>query len=166
MAILTMTQNALEAERAAGAAGGARAEGVAEATGAGQGVTSALDQMVAYVPSEVIGIYIAGVGIIGPASGRARWGLLLLSLALIPLFIWLSNRIERQSDPKAPSAFSKLAWVCVLATSAFLAWSAALPDTPFLDFSANATRIGSFAAVVLAALMPKIAAAVGIASRP
>jgi hypothetical protein len=168
MAILTMTQHALEAERVAVAARGVRAEGVAEpAAEVGQASRrpSTRWSPTFRLSSEVIGIYIAGVGIIGPASGRARWGLLLLSLALILLFIWLSNRIEKQSDPTAPNAFSKLAWVCLLATCAFLAWSAALPETSFLDFSANATRLGSFAAVVLAALMPKIAAAVGIVSR-
>ena len=165
MAIVTMTQQALNAGRPAVAARGAALEGASEPAQIGQRVTSALDQMVAYVPSEVIGIYIAGVGIIGP-SGRAKWGLLWLSLALIPLFIWLADRMERQSDANAPKAFAKLAWVCLLATFAFVAWSAALPETPFLDFSANATRLGSFAAMVLAALMPKIAAAVGIAPRP
>jgi hypothetical protein len=36
--------------------------------------------MVGFVPSEVIGIYIAGVGIVGPVSMRMEWGLLVLAL--------------------------------------------------------------------------------------
>jgi hypothetical protein len=160
-----MTNLALTRERSAH--GGAGLESVAEsAPSVEETVTSALDQMVTYVPSEVIGIYIAGVGIIGPISGRGKWGLLGLSLALIPLFIWLSDRIARRSDPGLPNATRKLAWVCLFAVSAFLAWSAALPQTPFLDFSGRATQLGSFAAVVLAAIMPKLAAAVGVGPRP
>jgi hypothetical protein len=167
MAIVTMTELALEAERPKVVRGAeAGLEGVSEpAAQTGKRTVSALDQIVAYVPTEVIRIYIAGVGIVGPA-GRAKWGLLLLSTALIPLFVWLSDRIARQSDPSVPKAYSKLAWVCLLAACAFLAWAAALPETPFLDFSEKATRLGSFAAVVLAAIIPKVAAAVGIAARP
>jgi hypothetical protein len=163
MAIVTMTRLALGSERAP-VAQEAGLEGVrVESATSSERVTSALDQIVAYVPSEVIGIYIAGVGIIGPASDRARWGLLVFSLLMIPAFIWLSDSIERRADPKTPKAASKLVWVCVLAGAAFVAWSAALPDTPFLKLSAKATQIGSFLAVVLSFLMPKVAAALGIA---
>lgn len=166
MAITTMTQAALNSGRPAPARGGqVGLEGVAESAAQDQQkAPSALDQIVSYIPTEVIGIYIAGVGIVGPA-GRAKWGLLLLSTALIPLFVWLSDRIARQSNPDAPKAYSKLAWVCVLACGAFLAWAAALPETPFLDLTDKATQLGSFAAVVLAALMPKLATALGIAAK-
>jgi hypothetical protein len=168
MAIATMTRLALKSGRPAGAGA---VEGSLEAVtdsaaGSEQQASSAIDQMVAYVPSEVIGIYIAGVGIIGPIGG-AKWGLLSSCLALIPLFIWLSNRIERRANPNAPKAPAKLAWVCAFAVTAFLAWSAALPDTPFVEiFHEYATKIGSFSAIVLAALIPKLAAAVGIAAKP
>jgi hypothetical protein len=166
MAIVTMTELALNAGRPKALRGtDAGLEGVSEpAAQTGKRTASALDQIVAYVPTEVIGIYIAGVGIVGPA-GRAKWGLLLLSTALIPLFVWLSDRIARQSDPSVPTAYPKLAWVCLLAACAFLAWAAALPETPFLDFSAKATQMGSFAALVLGALIPKVAAALGIAAK-
>ena len=163
MAIVTMTELALNAERPRALGG---KEGGLEGAPApnGQKTASAIDQIVAFIPTEVIGIYIAGVGIVGPA-GRAKWGLLLLSTALIPLFVWLSDRIARRSDPSVPKAYSRLTWVGLLATSAFLAWAAALPETPFLDLSDKATRIGSFAAVVLAALLPKVATALGIAPK-
>jgi hypothetical protein len=166
MAIVTMTNLALSAGKPAAAAGGL--EGVAD-SGAelDQRVASALDQMVTYVPSEVIGIYIAGVGIIATDSSIVKWSLLALSLVLIPLFVWLSDRIARQANPALPVAKAKLVWVGLFAVCAFLAWSAALPQTPFREFwGENATRYGSFAAVVFAALMPKVAAALGLVPRP
>ena len=46
-------------------------------------------------------------------------------------------------------------------------WAIALPDTPFASlWGDDATRYGSFAAVILAALMPKIAAAAGLVPKP
>lgn len=167
MAITTMTQAALDSERPAPARGGqVGLEGVAESAAQDRpNAPSALDQIVSYIPTEVIGIYVAGVGIVGPAGRDAKWALLLLSTALVPLFVWLSDRIARQSNPNAPKAYVKLTWVCVLASGAFLTWAAALPDTPFLDFTDKATQLGSFAAVVLAALMPKLATALGIAPK-
>jgi hypothetical protein len=166
MAIVTMTHLALSADKSAVRAPGL--EGVEDpAVKLDQNVASALDQMVAYVPSEVIGIYVAGVGIIGATSGVVKWALFCLALALVPLFVWLADRIARQSNPGLSRAPGKLVLVGSFAVCAFAAWACALPDTPFASlWGADATRYGSFAAVVLAALMPKIAVALGLAPRP
>lgn len=165
MAIVTMTRLALNADKPKGSAPQLEAalESVAKAD---QSAASALDQMIAYVPSEVIGIYIAGVGIIGAKSASVKWGLFWLALVLIPLFFWLSDRIERRANAGLEGGRGKVVLMGALALLAFTTWAIALPDTPFASlWGDDATRYGSFAAVVLAALMPKIAAAAGLVPR-
>lgn len=105
---------------------------------------SVLTQLVKYVPTETISVYLAVQAALGtvttPAGGAecdagftARWvWLIVLAVATVLLTIGLSYRSQKQV---APDARFKVPIVeSAAATSAYLVWALALPTTPLKDF--------------------------------
>ncbi len=105
---------------------------------------SVLTQLVKYVPTETISVYLAvqaALGTVSASAGRpecdagfiARWvWLIALGVATILLTIGLSYRSQKQV---APDARFKVPIVeASAATSAFLVWALSLPTTPLKDF--------------------------------
>lgn len=128
-------------------------------------VQSAIEIITAYIPSEVIGLYVAGIGILEP-EGDMKWLLFGFALFLIPIVIWLSLIIKRgqNSHFRLELPAKQFCAITSLAVLAFVAWAAALPRTPFETFSVNATRYGGFAVLVLAAILPRIGQLLGLRS--
>jgi hypothetical protein len=130
---------------------------------AGQnGVQAALSKLTAFVPSEVVGLYISGLGILTPTTYTAKWAIFAICLVLIPVFIGLNYLIQKKQAGKEAPAASTWFFILLFALVAFVAWSAAIPDTPFLYFSDRATIIAGFLVLVLAAVMYKAADLLGI----
>jgi hypothetical protein len=114
---------------------------------------SVLTQLVKYVPTETISVYLAvqaALGTITAPAGRdacqasfvSRWvWLILLAVATVLLTIGLAYRSQKQV---APAARFKVPLVePAAAVSAFLVWALALPTTPLKDFcSYDATAWG------------------------
>jgi hypothetical protein len=129
---------------------------------------TALEKII--IPSEVIGIYVAGLGILSgsEASGPEKeagigWALFVFCLLVIPVIVAVNVQLrKRASGTEAGLGWSKVALLCAFAALAFAAWTAALPDTPFLDLHPYANRIGAFAVVVLGVLMPGVAQLLGL----
>jgi len=117
---------------------------------------AALERITAYIPSEVIGIYVAVIGILATPSAHGKWLIFGGCVLLIPFFMWLGYKAAQRKNLPVPSrrAFVLL---LVLAVVAFVAWGAALPDTPFQVFTADATRFGGAAVIILGYLIPSIA---------
>ncbi|GAA2891474.1 hypothetical protein Acy02nite_14420 [Actinoplanes cyaneus] len=115
---------------------------------------SVLTQLVKYVPTETISVYLAvqaALGTVTTPAGRAtceasftsRWvWLILLGVATVLLTIGLSYRSQKQVAPQA--RFRVPIVESTAATSAYLVWALALPTTPLNDFCGyNATAWGS-----------------------
>lgn len=121
----------------------------------------ALSIIVAFIPTEAIGIYVALLGLIQPESYLGKWMIFGIGVASIFVIIAL-NQIAKSRA--AGAAFDRLLFIIlsIFALLAFTAWSAALPGTPFLELSTSATKIGAGGAIILAALLPKAASIVGI----
>ena len=122
-----------------------------------QVLDSAMDKVVAFIPSEVIGIYVSGMGVISPSSYNVKWAIFGVAIILIPIFMALSYLAARKSAVIILPSIRMLGLLFLFALIAFIAWAAAMPATPFLMFSTNATQIGGFAVIVFAAIMYKIA---------
>lgn len=129
---------------------------------------SALESVVKWIPSEAIGSYIALVGLVAPQNAGGRWALFVIGAALVCVFLLLNAALvnkkgaaewKARKKPGDPPKLSggRLVAVLVLSLVSFVAWACALPDTPFLDLRADATRWGSGAAIVLSLLLPKVA---------
>lgn len=126
---------------------------------------SAMEKVSAFIPSEVIGIYIAGLGILSPTTDAGKWWIFGVSLALIPIVMLLNYLIQkkRADTPLGPRASFIL---FIFAVAAFVAWAAALPSTPFLSLSEYATNIGGWSVIILAAVMYKAAEFLDIVPKP
>jgi len=125
-------------------------------------VESALEKITAFIPSEVIGLYVSGVAIFSPQEAQTKWGIFFICLALIPAFMSLDYMLRKKRQ--APIANRKTnAVLFIFAGAAFTAWAAALPDTPFLSFSSRASQIGGWAVILLAAFMYKVAELLDVA---
>lgn len=125
---------------------------------------TALERITTFIPSEVIGVYVAGLGIFESQDGTpaaVRLAIFWVALALVPVFVWLNARA--QAAPPAPSLPGrKIAWLVVFGVVGFVAWAAAIPRTPF-DLGGYTGQIGAFAVVLLGLLMPGLAQVVGVA---
>jgi hypothetical protein len=122
---------------------------------------SVMAKVSAFVPSEINGIYVAGVGILSPKEDAEKWLIFATCLALIPLLIWLSYLDHKKhSEAKLSGRITLI--LLLFAVIAFVAWAAALPGTPFQAFSERATAIGGWAVAILAVVLYKAADALGI----
>jgi hypothetical protein len=165
MSIVTMMSVNIEHQQhpdeaiAAAAAGGdtAKEKGAAPSK---KTLDSAMEKITAFIPSEVIGSYVALLGIISPQTERGKWVIFFICLLLIPvymLFGYLSKQKKRNGEQSAPASKRDTAILFVLASVAFVSWAAALPGTPFLSISTHATVIGGACVIIITSLMYKVA---------
>jgi hypothetical protein len=125
----------------------AQAAGVEAAnTSAGTRVgSSALSQLIKYVPTETITLYLAVQAALGPitapkgkpindADFRSRWiWLAILAVATGLLAIGLCYRSQKQLDQN--SKFKLPIIETAAAVAAFVVWALSLPTTPLLNLS-------------------------------
>jgi hypothetical protein len=131
------------------------------ASSAKRSVDSAMERIAAFIPSEVIGIYVAGFGIFSPESSGSKWLMFGICALLVPLFIALNYLQQKMHSGDAPSP--RIALILLFfGLVAFVAWAAALPGTPFLSLSPIATAVGGWAVLILAGIMYKVADILGI----
>ncbi|GIF04355.1 hypothetical protein [Actinoplanes siamensis] len=111
---------------------------------------SVLTQLVKYVPTETISVYLAvqaALGTVTAPPGRAecqadftsRWvWLVLLGVATVLLTLGLSYRSQKQVAPD--SRFRVPLVEPAAAASAYLIWALSLPTTPLKDFCSYDAR--------------------------
>jgi hypothetical protein len=121
----------------------------------GARVAEAVNAVAQFIPTELIGIYVAGAGMLSPLSPTGNAILAIACAALIPLLFWLGAKIP--AVPKgAWEQDSTTVWVLMLfSVVAFAAWLLAMPGGPFNGlFGAKTPQIGAFTVVVLAVVLP------------
>ena len=127
-------------------------------------VQSAMEKVATFIPSEVIGLYVAGFGILSPEAESSKWWIFGICFALIPIIMLLNYAIQKKRSVQTPKLWISLV-LFVFAAVAFVAWAAALPDTPFLTFSPQATEYGGYTVMILAVVMYKAAEVLGVVPR-
>jgi hypothetical protein len=120
-----------------------------------------MEKISAFIPSEVLGIYVAGLGILSPESDTGKWWIFGICLTLVPVFMVL-DYLERRKRSSLKLGARIGVTLLIFATLAFVAWAAALPGTPFLSLSPRGTTIGGWAVVILAAFMYRMAAVLDV----
>jgi hypothetical protein len=141
---------------------------------AGPDVKSAIERVTQWVPTEVVGIYVALLGLFAPASVDGRWELLGAGVILTVVFLLLNAALVhkrgvkkweddgKQGERPPGLAPWRLGVLLVLSLVAFLSWACALPATPFLDWWSDATTLGGAAVLILAPFLPEIAELAGV----
>lgn len=145
--VAASTAATVAAREAAGGAQQEQAQAAGEAAAdrtAGNSVgASALTQLVKYVPTETITVYLAvqaALGTITAPQGKAvcaadfRWRwlwLVILGITTVLLAIGLGYRSQKQLDPSGPFKWPVVEPVAAVA--AFLVWALSLSTTPLKD---------------------------------
>jgi hypothetical protein len=103
------------------------------------------------------------VALFDPKTYTPRWIIAAVGALLIIYALWVSMTAERQEQqpvaPK-PNQWKKTAALAVLA---FAIYIAAIPGTPFLDFSWFDLRIGGAGIIIAAIVLPGLAKRWGVA---
>jgi hypothetical protein len=137
----------------------------AQATAAGappSQVTIAMEKIAAFVPTEVIALYVTGLGIFAPTSAEGKWSIFFICALLIPAVMGIGYWENQKKGLPAPGG-RIFGLLLAMAVVAFCAWASAMPNTPFLEFGDRATLVGGFVVLILSLLMPRIAVLLGAA---
>ncbi len=134
---------------------------------------SAIERVAGFIPSEIVGAYVGILALFSPGAGDfpLKWGIFLVVLALIPLYIWVAVKLTSKRKMDAGESVVKLgarawAWSILAPLVAFVTWAGALPDSPFEQLGSLANRIAAAFALILAIFMPKIAELLGMDEAP
>ncbi len=115
--------------------------------------TNALQVIAAYIPTEVLSLYVACVAVLhkGDKVTVAEWIAFGSFFFLTPVVVWLVYAIKIKSAqkplPLAPSKWP--VWEMSAATIAYVAWAYALPGTPFSQFAPGGYSAGLAGLMVL-----------------
>jgi hypothetical protein len=118
--------------------------------------SSALAAIAAYIPTEVLTVYVAVVAALNPGAAAANargpeWGAFLLFLVFTPVVVWLvyAGKV-RKAGKRLPTAFRRWPrWEMFAATVAYAAWAFALPETPFMSFGWYSAAIAAVVVLVV-----------------
>jgi hypothetical protein len=132
-------------------------------------VASGIEKVTTWIPSEVVTIYVALLGIFDPGKDSTRWILFAIGAFCVPVFVALNTALVNKhgkeewekkdkhagSPPKL--ALKRIVLLVVFGIVAFVVWALALPSTPFLSLGQDATRVGGGLVVVVSLVMPMVA---------
>lgn len=124
---------------------------------------SALESVVAFIPTEVVTLYVAALGIFHPTTSAAKWGIFGFCGLLVPIFVIIGSLEEHQRGKEVSIKSGGL--VVVFGLVAYTTWTMALPETPFEEFTEYATKIGGAAVLVTASILPRVAGLCGVNAR-
>jgi hypothetical protein len=129
-------------------------------------VTSALNTIVTYIPTEVLTLYIAFAAAL--ASEMSEWINFWCFLAVTPVCVWLVYCAKvvnaAKPIPLAPTAWPL--WEMGAAAASFAAWAFAFPGSPFRAFSWYSGSIAGLTVLTVVTLLGLLAPIVHGASTP
>jgi hypothetical protein len=135
-----------------------------------EGFQGNANQLVRYVPTEILGAYVAFVSLLAPLSHEgcqadfaSRWRTYLGFLVATPVVQYL---IYRTRATQAGEAVQFPLAECVVAVVAFGAWAAALPASPLLKWCAWSPEYGALTAGAVAVVIVLMANAFDLGLRP
>lgn len=107
---------------------------------AGSGnIETALNVLFGYIPTEVLTLYVAVLATIGTPGkvAMAEWVAFWAFLVATPVVVWLvyGAKMKNAGKPVPLAVRAWPMWEMSAATLAFLAWSFALPETPFTEYA-------------------------------
>lgn len=105
------------------------------------GTNAALQTLTTYIPTEVLTLYVSAVatlGVVKNAQGHdiGRWIPFFVFLLGTPTVVWLAfaTKVKGADKPLPVSPTKWPLWEMFAATLAYVAWTFALPSTPFAQY--------------------------------
>jgi hypothetical protein len=128
---------------------------------------TALEKLLAFVPTEVVTAWAAAVGLIIPATDLGRWLIFIAAvIAIILLHVLNGLHLRREtpagSKPQAGSTTALLRLI-LLSIVAFTVWAFAAPGSPAVMWSESATRYFAVAALFVTPILYSAAQLWGLA---
>ncbi len=145
---------------------------VAKATGSAEQTenpgSAALKAIVTYIPTEVIGLYIAALASVRAASAEPQSAAGNLSselntfwifFILTPFVTWAvySGKVKTAGKPLPLNPSKWPLWEMFSSTVAFTAWAYALPDSPFARYEWYTLALASFVVLVASTALGLVA---------
>jgi len=112
MSISTMVSLGMQRQHEVSEPAAAAAAGGGGGSDSGSGVQGALSKLTAFVPSEVVGLYVAGLGTLTPETSFGKWCLFGFGILLIPAFMLVSYFIQKKQDGKKNPSWAR--WFILL----------------------------------------------------
>lgn len=126
-------------------------------------IASGLRRVATYIPSEALATYITLVALVDPDTFPPRWIIAGVGALLVIYLLWVGFPAERREQQPAGTKPGQWVKTAVISLVAFVVYVAAIPGTPFLDFSWFDLQIGGAAVVVAAVVLPGLAKMLGVA---
>jgi len=131
------------------------------AAAAGTAVTGALKLITTYIPTEILALYVSAIAVFisrpenQSVNLEAAWQTFFSFLLATPMVVWLVYAAKLRGDnnplPVALAQWPK--WEMLASTVAFVAWAAALPQTPFGQFSWYSSDVAGFLVLVITTVL-------------
>ena len=138
-------------------------------------VNTALSAVATFIPSEVLALYMALLGlVIGTSEARqygTKWSLFALGILLCLFAVfdgYMTARKAHADDAEAnpPPDTSRFVKIAVFAVVAFTIYAMAIPDTPFEQLAGrlnlNLNLVGGVLALLAAFVLPTVASWLGV----
>ncbi|WP_273704925.1 hypothetical protein [Candidatus Accumulibacter cognatus] len=124
-------------------------------------VETALNVLFGYIPTEVITLYVAVISAIqsGPKPTQGEWNAFIAFAVATPIVVWLvyGAKLKQASKP-LPTAYGAWpVWEMAAATIAFVAWSFALPRSPFAAYDWYSAALSGVVVLIVSTLLGLVA---------
>jgi hypothetical protein len=125
-------------------------------------VTSAINLIVTYIPTEVVTLYVAVVATLqgdGRCVTRPEWIAFYCFVVATPIFVWLlyAAKVRSAGKPLPASPRTWPLWEMVAATVAYAAWAFALPKSPFRYFDWYSPALAGVLVLIVTTLLGLLA---------
>jgi hypothetical protein len=133
----------------------------AGATGDQGALASALEALVAYIPTEVVTAYVAVLAAIhsDDATRAGQWAAFYFFMVSTPFAVWATFAVKLRAGGEAlpvhPRAWPW--WELIASTIAFGSWAYTLPDSPFADWSWYQPNLGAALILIVTFLLGLLA---------
>jgi putative Mn2+ efflux pump MntP len=116
------------------------------------------DKLMKYIPSEIIGAWIAIKGLIKSASGvpvnNVLWILFIILTGLTAVYIFKQISVPEQTSSKSEK--SSITTQVIISTLAFIVWAFAIGDEPFSSLPLYQPVYGSIILILFNLIVPLI----------
>jgi hypothetical protein len=126
-------------------------------------LTTALERLTAFIPTEVVAGWAAAVGMLTPQDPRGYWAIFAGALAFLVVLVLLETGI-RDKESAVPTAPRRKALLVLVALVAFTVWAFASPGSPAAaQWGTAATRYFGVVAIAVSAILFRIGQLLGLA---
>jgi hypothetical protein len=124
-------------------------------------VETALNVLFGYIPTEVITLYVAVISAIqsGTVPTQGEWNAFIAFVIATPLVVWLvyGAKLKSANKPLPLSYGAWPIWEMSAATIAFVAWSFALPRSPFGAYDWYSAALSGVVVIIVSTILGLVA---------